>query len=98
MKKRPTRGKPKNQRAPPKLPLLINDANLPETAALVRDLLSEDGRFFERGRPVRVVRSRSGAAPRVVRLDKDGVVTAVHALRQPARVTKTGLVPVTLPD
>jgi Domain of unknown function (DUF6371) len=43
--------------------LVIHSGNLPATAEALRDLLAVSGKLFDRGLPVRVIRSREGGLP-----------------------------------
>src|SRR4051794_89402 len=83
----------------PKKELVINAGNLPATAGRVRDLLAASGKLFDRGMPVRIVRSADGGLPSALRVTKNNVVIETHRLCQPIKVNRQGEhVPVTLPD
>jgi hypothetical protein len=83
----------------PKKELVINAGNLPATAERVRDLLAASGKLFDRGVPVRIVRSADGGPPSAMRVTKNNVVIDTHRLCQPIKVNRHGEhVPVTLPD
>ena len=83
----------------PKPELVIHAGNLPATAEALRDLLAASGKLFDRGLPVRVIRSADGGPPSAIPLTKHNVVIEAHRLCQPVKVGSDGEhVPVTLPD
>src|SRR4051812_42692413 len=79
--------------------LIVHSGNLPATAEALRNLLAESGRFFDRGLPVRVIRSADGGSPSVLSVTKNNVVVEAHRFCQPMKVDAEGNhVAVTLPD
>ena len=83
----------------PKPELVIHAGNLPATAEALRDLLAASGKLFDRGLPVRVIRSADGGPPSAISLTKHNVVIEAHRLCQPVKVgSDGGRVAVTLPD
>jgi hypothetical protein len=79
--------------------LLVHAGNLPATAEALRDLLAASGKLFDRGLPVRVIRSGDGGLLSAMPLTKHNVVIQAHRLCQPVKVRSDGgHVPVTLPD
>ena len=83
----------------PKPELVIHAGNLPATAEALRDLLAASGKLFDRGLPVRVIRSADGGPPSAISLTKHNVVIETHRLCQPVKMgSDGGHVPVTLPD
>ena len=83
----------------PKPELVIHAGNLPATAEALRDLLAASGKLFDRGLPVRVIRSADGGPPSAISLTKHNVVIEAHRLCQPVKVgSDGGHVAVTLPD
>ena len=83
----------------PKPELIIHAGNLPATAEALRDLLAASGRLFDRGVPVRIIRSMDGSPPSAMPLTRHNVVMEAHRLCQPMKVDSHGNhVPVTLPD
>ena len=83
----------------PKPELAIHSGNLPATAEALRDLLAASGKLFDRGLPVRIIRSSDGGSPSAMPLTKHNVVIEAHRLCQPVKVGSDGArVAVTLPD
>lgn len=83
----------------PKPELVIHAGNLPATTEALRDLLASSGKFFDRGLPVRIIRSADGGAPSAMPLTKHNVVIEAHRLCRPIKVRFDGeRVPLTLPD
>ena len=79
--------------------LVIHAGNLPATAEALRDLLAASGKLFDRGLPVRIIRSADGGSPSALPLTKHNVVIEAHRLCQPMKVKSNGEhVPVTLLD
>jgi hypothetical protein len=79
--------------------LVVHAGNLPATAEALRDLLSASGKLFDRGVPVRIVKSADGNVPSALPLTKHNVVIEAHRLCQPVKITSKGEhIPVTLPD
>jgi hypothetical protein len=79
--------------------LIIHAGNLPATAEGLRDLFAASGKLFDRGLPVRVVRSADGGPPSAMPLTRHNVVIEGHRLCQPMKINSNGEhVPVTLPD
>jgi hypothetical protein len=78
--------------------LIVDSGDLPATAREVRDLLARSGNIFDRGMPVKLVKSAEGGPPQAVPLSAHQIIMEVHRLRQPVRSTKDGeLERVTLP-
>jgi hypothetical protein len=72
--------------------------NLPAAVREVRDALAGSGFIFDRGMPVKVVRSAEGGPPKAIPLTPDQIVIEVHRLRHPVRLGRGGrLVPMMLP-
>jgi hypothetical protein len=83
----------------PKPELVIHAGNLPATAEALRDLFAASGKLFDRGLPVRVIRSSDGGSPSAMALTKHNVVIEAHRLCQPMKVSSDGgHVAVTLPE
>ena len=85
----------------PDLPdLIVQGANLPATAAVLRDILAASGRLFDRGGvPVLLRHPAEGGPPRAHRLTSNTVVTLAHDHCRPVKVTAEGQqTGVTLPD
>jgi hypothetical protein len=82
----------------PKPELIIHAGDLPATAEALRDLLAASGKLFDRGLPVRVIRSAGGSLPSAVPLTKHNVVMEAHRLCQPVKVSDGEYIPVTLPN
>lgn len=83
----------------PKPELMIHAGNLPATAETLRDLLAASEKFFDRGVPVRFVRSGQGVAPTAVPMTRNNVVMETHKLCQPVKLNAKGeRVDATLPD
>src|SRR6266404_2099507 len=79
--------------------LFVHAGNLPATAEAVRDLLAASGKFFDRGVPVRIIKSADGGLPSATPLTKHNVVIEAHRLCQPVKMDpKRGLIEITLPD
>jgi hypothetical protein len=77
--------------------LIIDGADYPATARDLRDSLARSGRIFDRGIPVKVVRSANGG-PRAVELTAYQVMIEAHHLRRPVKLANEDeLVPVPLP-
>jgi hypothetical protein len=56
------------------------------------------GYIFDRGMPVKVVRSAEGGPPKAIPLTGEQIVIEIHSLRQPVRLAKNGTrVPTMLP-
>jgi hypothetical protein len=78
--------------------LTIHSADIPSTVHALRDLLTSSDRMFDRGVPVRFVRSMDGS-PAAVPLTKNNVIVECHRLCQPTKINAQGeRIPVTLPD
>jgi hypothetical protein len=83
----------------PKPELIVDAGNLPGTAEALRDLLAATGKLFDRGLPVRVVRSSDAGPPITAPLSKYNVIIEAHRFCQPVKVVSKGeRVPVTLSD
>jgi hypothetical protein len=83
----------------PESELIIHSGNLPATAEALCNLLAASGGIFDRGLPVRVIRSVDGGPPSVRPLSNHNVVIEAHRLCQPVSVCSDGKrVPVTLPN
>jgi hypothetical protein len=67
--------------------LIVETANLPAAAAIVRDALAATGYVFEWGVPAKVVSSRDGELPQIVPLTVENVVAEIHELRRPIKLT-----------
>lgn len=78
--------------------LLVDMADLPQTARDLRDLFAKAGSFFEvGGYPAEVVTDKG--LPMIVPLDVHRVVMRAHDLCRPVKLDEQGkLVPVTLPE
>jgi hypothetical protein len=77
--------------------LVIDPGDLPATARSLRDLLAASGRLFDRGVPVRIIRSPDGGPPLARPLTANNVVVEAHGMCQPVRVSADGeRLPVTL--
>jgi hypothetical protein len=82
-----------------KLELVVHCGDLPATAEALRDLLAASGKLFDRGMPVRIIKSAGEGAPSAVPLTRHNVVIETHRHCQPVKVNSDGKqVPVTLPD
>jgi hypothetical protein len=85
--------------APAELPeLRVDSGNLPYTAAALRTLFAEHGRFFDRGLPVKVVRPADGSTPTATPLTVSLTVFEAHNVCRPIKYLRDDAVPVTLPD
>ena len=83
----------------PKPELMIHAGNLPSTAETLRDLLAASEKFFDRGVPVRFIKSRQAGAPTAVPMTRNNVVMETHKLCQPVKLNAKGeQVDATLPD
>jgi hypothetical protein len=83
----------------PKPQLVIHGGNLPATVEALRDLLASSERLFDRGVPVRFVRSSDGGPHSAIPLTRNNVVIETHRVCQPLKVNAKGdLVEVTLSD
>jgi hypothetical protein len=83
----------------PKPELIVHSSNLPATAEALRDLLAASGTLFDRGMPVRVIKTADGGPPSATRLSKHNVVIEAHRLCQPVKFNADGeRKPITLPD
>jgi hypothetical protein len=79
--------------------LLIHPGDLPATAEALRDLFAASGRFFDRGVPVRIIRSADDWSPAAIPLTRHNVVIEAHRLCRPMRMKADGSrMEVTLPD
>jgi hypothetical protein len=79
--------------------LIVETANLPAAAAVVRDTFAATRYLFERGVPVKVVSSDRGVLPQIVPLTVDNVVMDIHELCRPIKLTPGGQrTEITLPD
>ncbi len=70
--------------------LVIHGDNLPATAEALRDLLAASGKLFDRGLPVRIIRSADNSSPSVIPLTKHNVVIEAHRLCQPMKFNSKG--------
>jgi hypothetical protein len=70
--------------------LVIHGDNLPATAEALRDLLAASGKLFDRGLPVRIIRSADSGSPSVIPLTKHNVVIEAHRLCQPVKFNSKG--------
>ena len=70
--------------------LVIDPGDLPATARSLRDLLAASGRLFDRGVPVRIIRSPDGGPPLARPLTANNVVVEAHGMCQPVRVSADG--------
>jgi hypothetical protein len=78
--------------------LVIHVGNLPAAVRQVRDALAGSGFIFDRGMPVKVVRSAEGGPPKAIPLTPEQIVIEMHRLRQPVRLAKNGTrIPTMLP-
>ena len=83
----------------PKPELMIHAGNLPATAETLRDLLAASEKFFDRGVPVRFIKSGQVGAPTAVPMTRNNVVMETHKLCQPVKLNAKGeQVDATLPD
>ncbi len=79
--------------------LIVHTGNLPATAEALRDLLAASGKLFDRGLPVRVVKSADDGLPSAIPLTRHNVVIETHRLCQPVKFgAGDEPKPVTLPD
>jgi hypothetical protein len=78
--------------------LMVHGGDLPATAGALRDLFSGAGYFFDRGMPVKIVRSADGRSMAANPLTADSVVIEAHRLSRPVTINKREIVPVTLPE
>ena len=78
--------------------LIINDGNLPATARELRNLLAATGLLFDRGVPVKLVRSPDSGTPIAKPLTGNKVVIEAHNVCRPMKMKKDELTRVTLPD
>jgi hypothetical protein len=78
--------------------LIVDNGDLPGTAREVRDLLARTGYIFDRGLPVKLVKSAEGGPLKAIPLSAHQIIMEVHQLRQPVRPANDGeLDRVTLP-
>jgi putative DNA primase/helicase len=78
--------------------LIVDDGDLPSTAREVRDALAGSGFIFDRGMPVKLVKSAEGGPPRAVPLTAHQIIIEAHQVRRPVKLAdEDELIPVTLP-
>jgi hypothetical protein len=78
--------------------LMVVGSDIPSTVHALRDLLAASDRLFDRGVPVRFVRTPDGS-PAAIPLTKNNVIMAAHRLCRPMKANVAGEpVPITLPD
>jgi hypothetical protein len=80
----------------PKPLLIVDEANLPDTAFALRDLLATSSHLFARGVPVRLFADSS--FPIVTQLNRSRVVIEAHERCRPAVIRKGEPIPITLPS
>jgi hypothetical protein len=79
--------------------LVIHYGDLPATAEALRDVIARSGQFFDRGVPVRIVRSVTDGSPAAIPLTRHSVVISAHRLCRPIRLKQDGTrIDATLPD
>ncbi len=79
--------------------LLVHPGDLPATAEALRDLFAASGRFFDRGTPVRIIRSADDRSPAANPLTRHNVVMEAHRRCRPMKLKSDGSrVEVTLYD
>jgi hypothetical protein len=78
--------------------LIVDDGDLPATARELRDRLAADGSLFDRDMPVKLFQPAAGGPMTALRLTVNNVVVEAHRVCRPARGSKNGPVPATLPE
>jgi hypothetical protein len=79
--------------------LLIHSGDLPATAEALRDIMADSGRFFDRGVPVRIIRSAIDGSPAAIPLTRHTVVIEAHRQCRPTKMKSDGTwIDATLPD
>ena len=68
--------------------LVIHYGDLPATAEALRDVIARSGQFFDRGVPVRIVRSVTDGSPAAIPLTRHSVVISAHRLCRPIRLNR----------
>ncbi|AMN44058.1 hypothetical protein [Rhodoplanes sp. Z2-YC6860] len=78
--------------------LMVVASDIPSTVHALRDLLAASDKMFDRGVPVRFVRTPDGS-PAAIPLTKNNVIIAAHRLCRPMKANVGAEpVPITLPD
>lgn len=78
--------------------LMVVGSDIPSTVHALRDLLAASDKMFDRGVPVRFVRTSDGS-PAAIPLTKNNVIIAAHRLCRPMKANVGAEpVPITLPD
>ena len=82
----------------PKPQLVVHDGNLPATVDALRDVFAKLGAVFDRGGPVKVIKSANGSVPMAAPLTKESIVMEAHRVCEVVKISNGSPRPVTLPE